>query len=573
MRIRGKYLLCLYSSSTHHKEKNNRMKNFYFIVIIVIGIWLSSCSTDEEPKIENKTQAFFLQDTVLVSWAGGKTIATVNSSGTEWEIVLDDDQGIVKDITPKNGGSVESTEKFQQINITCNENKTEKNKTQEIFLVNKTNGERAKLVVKQTTFYTPLTVTIDSKVKYQYVYGFGGMYNPIIWLRNNLITETEISKMYAPDQLGYNILRLMVYPNEADWAADVEGAKQAQGYGAIIFAAPWDCTDSFAEKIIVNGREYKHLKHVHYQDYANHLIKYINFMKSNGVNLYAISVQNEPDMGFTYWYPQEVVDFVKEYGDQIRETGVKLMAPEACGMSSEYTDPILNDAKAFEKTDIIAGHLYQGFVNIGESSYVKNRHDYIVGLYNKKLAASGKTWWMTEHLFNDGEEETNPSLWQFQKWSYNLETLAQEIHMCMEGYCSAYVYWYLKRFYGMLGDNDARCAVAPGEVMKNGYILSHYAKYATNKTRIKVETGNPDVKATAYINAEETEITIVLLNMIEKEYHVKIKSPMVLSTISAEETTEDKNMVVTTTSLDDDNQSAHIYLSGKSIVSVKMDLK
>jgi len=79
-----------------------------------------------------------------------------------------------------------------------------------------------------------------------------------------------------------------------------------------------------------------------------------------------------------------VVAFVKEHGARIRETGVKLMAPEACGMSAAYTDPVLNDPGAFGQTDIIAGHLYQGFVKKEESNYVKNRHDYIVGLYNQR---------------------------------------------------------------------------------------------------------------------------------------------------------------------------------------------
>lgn len=58
---------------------------------------------------------------------------------------------------------------------------------------------------------------------------------------------------------------------------------------------------------------------------------------------------------FTYWTPQEVVDFVKQYGAKIRETGVRLMSPEACGTPPEYTDPIINDAGAFAQTDIIAG--------------------------------------------------------------------------------------------------------------------------------------------------------------------------------------------------------------------------
>lgn len=547
------------------------MKNIYLISIVILVVWFVGCSPDEEPKVESKSYASFLQDTVLVAWSGGKAIATVKSIGTKWEIVIDQDQGIVKDITPKSGGSEDVVEKFQQISFSCNENSAEKNRTQEIYLVNKSNGERSKLVIKQTTFYTPLKISVDAKVKYQFVEGFGGMYNPIIWLRGNLIASDELLKMYASDQLGYTILRLMVYPNEADWAADVEGAKLAQQNGAIVFASPWDCTDAFAEKIRMNGKEYKHLKQEHYQDYADHLIKYIRFMQTNDVNIYAMSIQNEPDMEFTYWYPLEVVDFIKEYGDQIRDTGVKLMAPEACGMQPEYTNPVINDPVAFSKTDILAGHLYQGFVKVNESSYVKNRHDYIVGLYNQKLVSVGKSWWMTEHLFNDGENETNSALWKFQKWAYNMETLAQEIHMCMEGYCSAYVYWYLKRFYGMLGDNDLRSAVPSGEITKNGYILSHYAKYASGTTRIKVDTGNPDVMVTAYLHELDNEITLVLLNMTNKHFNIQI--PMEgIREVHIVETTENKNMEEVTSEQLEIENGVYFPLSGSSIASVRIRL-
>lgn len=550
----------------------NLSEVIFFISFGAVILYLGACS-EESPIDRQTTSAIFMQADLSLSYSKGDATIVIESSGTSWEIVIDEDNGVITHISQFTGGNSDEQQEFTRVKIEYGENNTEKSRTQELFLINKKTGERSKLTVTQEPKYAPLSVTLDKSVRYQYVYGFGGMYNPIIWLRNNLITDSEISKMYDPNQLGYNILRLMVYPNEADWAADVEGAKRAQQYGAIIFAAAWDCTDAFAEKIIVNGREYKHLKHAHYQDYANHLIKYINYMKANDVNLYAISIQNEPDMDFTYWYPHEVVDFVKEYGDQIRATGVKLMAPEACGMSPEYTDPILNDPEAFEKTDIIAGHLYQGFVKINESSYVKNRHDYIVGLYNKQLAAAGKTWWMTEHLFNDGQDETNPALWEFQKWSYNMETLAQEIHMCMEGYCSAYVYWYLKRFYGMLGDNDPRSAVASGEVMKNGYILSHYAKYASGKTRIKAITDNSDVKVTAYINEDEDEITLVFINLQNKEFYAQIKSPIAVRNIHAVETTENKNMIEATARIAKEKQNAYVFLTGKSVVSVKLELK
>lgn len=72
----------------------------------------------------------------------------------------------------------------------------------------------------------------------------------------------------------------------------------------------------------------------------------------------------------------------------------------------------------------------------------QNRHDYICGLYPR---IHGKTWWMTEHLLMT-EKSDDPSAWEFQKWQYCLNHLGKEIHM-YGGLCSAYVYWYLKRFW------------------------------------------------------------------------------------------------------------------------------
>ena len=308
-----------------------------------------------------------------------------------------------------------------------------------------------------------------------------------------------------------------------------------------------------------------HLKPEHYADYADHLIRYIDFMKQNGVDIYAVSVQNEPDMEFTAWTPQEVTAFLKQEGARIRETGVKLMSPEACGYQPEYTDAVLNDAEAFAQTDIVAGHLYQGFIDLS-SDYVKDRHDYVCGLYPR---LGGKTWWMTEHLFNDGEKEEDPSMWQFLNWDYNFSHLAKEIHMCMDGYCSAYLYWYLKRFYGMIGDNDPRSPVAEGEIAKNGYILAHYAQYATNTTRIAVTSGSENIDATAYINETGNEITLVLLNQSDRTLSIQI--PMDgISQATAVETSETKNME--TIDVNVTEESVSLSISGESIVSVRIKL-
>lgn len=545
------------------------MKNLHTFVFIIISVVLCCSCSDDDSQDRTTEYAAFVHQTLNAPYTAGEAVALIEWS-TPWEIIMAEDKGIITHISETKGGSEAMESNYTQIRLQYNENTTGDSRTQELSLKNLKTGEISNLTFIQETKYKKLPVTVDKSVRYQHVVGFGGMYNPIIWTGDNLISDAELTKMYHPDQLGYNILRLMIYEKESNWAADIAGAKLAQQQGAIVFASPWYCPEGTTEKITVNGKEMTHLKPSAYADFADHLVKYVNYMKDNGVDIYAISIQNEPDMDFTYWYPQEAVTFIKDYGDQIKSTGVKLMAPEACGMQPEYTDPVLNDPEAFGKTDIIAGHLYQGFTDIEESNYVKNRHEYICNLYNSKLVSAGKSWWMTEHLFNDGEKETDPGLWEFQKWSYNMSHLAKEIHMCMEGYCSAYIYWYLKRFYGMMGDSDERCAVAPGEVMKNGYILSHYAKYASGMNRIKIDTNDSGLLATAYINSEETEITLVLLNMKNESYQAQVAVPVSVSQASAVETTEYKDMVSISIDIQDGKQGVSVFLSPHSIASVRL---
>lgn len=508
--------------------------------------------------------ALFLNKTIAVSAGENQTDIVVEWAKTSWEITLE--QGdIIKTITPKSGGNSDGNKQYTKIQVLCNANNTMKKRTQIIHITDKTNKQTTDLLLEQAPAYKSVSLNIDRTVKYQSVVGFGGMYNPKIWCGGNLISDQQLSKMYGPGGLGYSILRLMIYPSESDWGADVAGAKLAQANGTIVFACPWDCKDALSEKIMVNGKEMKHLKKENYEAYADHLVRYINFMKQNGVNLYAISVQNEPDMEFTYWTPQEITNFVKQYGAKIRATGVLLMSPEACGTQPEYTDPIISDAGAFAQTDIIAGHLYQGFIDLS-SGYVKNRHDYICSLYSR---IQGKTWWMTEHLFNDGEKSEDPSQWEFQKWEYCLNHLGKEMHMSMEGYCSAYIYWYLKRFYGMMGDTDKRSSVSEGEITKNGYIMAHYAQYATGTTRIKAVVGNTEICATAYINEVKNEMTVILLNLTGTTQGVEIPLEDMKSA-SAVETTGNKNMEVVNVGSLDTGKGISILLSGYSITSVRV---
>jgi glucuronoarabinoxylan endo-1,4-beta-xylanase len=66
-------------------------------------------------------------------------------------------------------------------------------------------------------------------------------------------------------------------------------------------------------------------------------------LKNNGVALYSISVQNEPDIKVEYesmdWTPSQMVTFLKNYGSRI--TGTKIMAAESFQFRKDITDAIL----------------------------------------------------------------------------------------------------------------------------------------------------------------------------------------------------------------------------------------
>ena len=142
----------------------------------------------------------------------------------------------------------------------------------------------------------------------------------------------------------------------------------------------------------------------------------------------------------------------------------------------------------------------------------------------------------------------------------------------MEGYCSSYIYWYLKRFYGLMGDTDKRSPTSEGEITKNGYIMAHYAQYATETTRIKVVTNNEEVCATAYLDEKTGEVTIVLLNLNGASQWLEI--PLAgIKKASAVETNETKNMEVIDTGLMESAEGITVLLSANSITSVRLTFK
>ena len=106
------------------------------------------------------------------------------------------------------------------------------------------------------------------------------------------------------NQLGFSVLRIFIDSDSRNWYKEVPTAKAAIAKGAIVFATPWNPPANLLETFNHNGdTKAKRLRHDKYAEYAAHINNFVMFMKNNGVNLYAVSMANEPDYGhdWTWW--------------------------------------------------------------------------------------------------------------------------------------------------------------------------------------------------------------------------------------------------------------------------------
>jgi len=386
----------------------------------------------------------------------------------------------------------------------------------------------------------PVTITVDT-VRHQYIRGFGGMSNA--W-SSPVITEDDITTMYGETGLGYTIFRIMIYPNSGRWDAIVPAAKKAQSYGALILASPWTPPPELKNnRSNVSG----YLPRESFAAYAEHLRSFVDYMAQNGVKIDAISFQNEPDISVSYdscdWSSRNMMDFVINHG---REIGDVLIIPgEPYQFNRAFYSPMLNSAEAVEKFDIVGGHIYGG------------------GLSSFPLAAEkGKEVWMTEHLLNSPGNFDYDSTWPAAM------TMAKEIHDCMNADFNAYIWWYLKRFYSMIGDGEYNTDT--GQVLHRGYVMSHYAKYASGKYRVGAQrNGNFQVMATAY--AGEDALCVVILNMGGRPSDATIALPDQFERADAEETDEKGAMRKKSVKLRGSERTAELRLPPRSIVSVRFE--
>jgi glucuronoarabinoxylan endo-1,4-beta-xylanase len=311
---------------------------------------------------------------------------------------------------------------------------------------------------------------INFNTTYQTIRGFGAS---TAW--QPVLNSTQANNLFGvgAGQVGFTILRSRIDPSSttggSNWATERQNAQQAQSINSqvIVFATPWTPPAVWKNNGSVDDGE---LNANNYDNFANYLNEFIAYEKAGGVNLYAISVQNEPDFLPSYescGYSGAQMDaFIAKEGGKIN---TKLMMPESDTFNTGESDPTLNDANAVGYVSIVAGHTY------GTAPF------YYTNAKNK-----GKDVWMTETTYDPAAgSSAQPNI-------SDAINAAKLFHQSMAvAQYNAYIYWWTPLMLN--GNSPNYYAYALGQYSKfvrPGYVMTGANNTPTSGVYVTSYKGN-----------------------------------------------------------------------------------
>lgn len=343
------------------------------------------------------------------------------------------------------------------------------------------------LAVHAARLATELVIDV-SEVR-QRITGFGAS---SAWTSPAISEDLADQFFSAEAGIGLSLLRLRIAPNGT--SAEITTARRAHSRNVKIWAAPWSPpgawkssgTDEHGGKLLLE----------HYQDWADRLVNFVEDTKAEGVDLFAISAQNEPDWVAEWetceWTPEELAAFIGDYlGPTLAARGfsdVKVIGPESANWNSlpSYANAILEHETARDVVDVIATHSYGGTA----FSYTEPaEHD--------------KEFWETE-VSGSGPLDFGIS---------SALLLAQMIHTHLTvAEVNAWHFWWMQPNGLDATSNDT--LMSGGEMSKRGYVLGNFARFVRPgavRLEIAQDTGT-SLLVSAYKNPNGP-VALVAINL------------------------------------------------------------
>jgi O-glycosyl hydrolase len=300
---------------------------------------------------------------------------------------------------------------------------------------------------------------------------------------------------------GLSLLRCRIPPDGT--IPDVSIMQAAISRGASVWATPWTPPTVYKVGGALDGGNFLSGSATN-QAYANYLANYVATLKNSyGINLYAISVQNEPDFDTTgyescIWTGTQIHDFVPYLAGSLTAYGVsstKIMIPETMHWSADlsYFTVAMNDSAVATNVSIIANHNYDGINSANTATAIPTQIN---------SSYTNTALWETEVCALQGSYS---SIYNGVYWAgriHDFLTVAQ---------ASAWHHWWFAT-----GSGDAPNAGLldySGYATKRLYVMGNYSRFVRpNYYRIGVVTNQGLAQVSAYKNTNSGAFAIVAIN-------------------------------------------------------------
>ena len=400
------------------------------------------------------------------------------------------------------------------------------------------------------------TLTVTATTKYQHIDGFGGTAMTPDW--RDAYTQQKVNLLWGTGkgQVGLNIMRLRINPNEGNWGEYGNPVKWARLVNPQmqVFATPWTPPKKYKTH---NTNKYQNdygtwvwplVEHSWggegsnggainpecYDDYADFLERYRATMEKKGCPIDIISIQNESDYTPTttddgvehasyescIYSPKEMAAMCKALKQKL-DPKCKVMGPECFGWGEHlYNNKLVTIQDAVDNIDIWGNHLY----GTNDWSFVKS-------VTNK----TKRPMWETEFLIDYASGYDGNFAVEHQ--------MIESLENTMKAGYSAYVYYsmYTHFFASNHGGSDT-------QLWKRAWVFSHYAKNATGKTRVSSAfTSSGSLKGgSAYISENGDTVVVMVLNSSTTDtYKLTVKLPFAPQRIQQMVTSDTSNALLT----------------------------
>jgi glucuronoarabinoxylan endo-1,4-beta-xylanase len=232
------------------------------------------------------------------------------------------------------------------------------------------------------------------------------------------------------------------------------------------------------------------------QGLASALVTWVQNAKTQGVPIYAVSAENEPDScginSTTSYSAAQLAAWIDVLGPAMAAIGVKIMAPEtmnACGFTS-YFNAIKNDSAAWNAVSIFASHEYGCGTLPSQPS----------------IAAAGKEYWETEVDTGRGNgDSTGDGI-------ASALPMATTIHNDLtKANLNAWHIWWL---YNASGNGGCLYDTSTKVWTKRLWVLGNYARFVRpGYMRVSTSGTAPSgVLVSAYQNPADGTVVVVAIN-------------------------------------------------------------